>query len=75
LNAGLICHSPHDSVQRVDFPNQMSFSQAPNGRIAGHHTDICFGQGHQSCHGTHASRSMSGLSPGMPCSNYDHIKI
>ena len=34
LDAALIGHPAHEAVQRVDFPHQVAFAEAADGRIA-----------------------------------------
>src|SRR5262249_51741836 len=39
LDSSKIRDPAHQAVQRVDLPHQMSLSEAPNSRIAGHRPD------------------------------------
>jgi hypothetical protein len=36
LNATFVGSFPHNTIQRINFPHQMSLTNTPNGRIAGH---------------------------------------
>ena len=43
LNAGFIRYSTHHTVECINFPDQMPFTQSTDRRIAGHHTDAVLG--------------------------------
>jgi hypothetical protein len=36
LNSGFIRRAPHNTVKRIDLPNQVTFPQPTDGRVAGH---------------------------------------
>ncbi len=73
LDPGLIRQPPHDTVQGIDFTNQMPLSQAPNCRIARHGSQIVTAQRDQRGVGPHARGYHRGLNARMPATNNNHI--
>jgi hypothetical protein len=47
LDSGLIRRSRHNATERIDFPDQMAFANATNGRVTGHLTQRIDGLGQQ----------------------------
>ncbi len=73
LDPSLIRQPPHDTVQGIDFTNQMPFSQAPNCRVARHGSQIVTAQRDQRGVGPHARGYHRGLNTRMPAANNNHI--
>jgi hypothetical protein len=75
LNACPISGTTHNTVQGVNFPHQMAFTQPPDRRIAGHDANCINPQRHQRCFHTHPRRRMSRLCSGVPATYDDNIKM
>ncbi|PRZ49392.1 hypothetical protein CLV89_102134 [Tritonibacter scottomollicae] len=63
----------HYTVQRIDFSDEMSFSQATNCRIAGHDTNTITAERYHSSSGAHSCCSMGCFGSGMPAAYDDDI--
>jgi hypothetical protein len=74
LDAATVGNSAHKAIQRVDFTNQMAFSEPANRRIAGHGPNRGEPVRHQGRFGAHAGRRSRGFAAGMATANHHHIE-
>lgn len=74
LDADGIRDLAHDAAEGVDFPDQVTFGDATNGRIAGHLGDEIEVECKQRCTQPHASRGGGGFAAGV-ASSYDYNVI
>ena len=74
LNSGFIGRGRHDSAERVDFLDQMSFSNPPNGGITGHLSKRFNVMGKQQSPAPGACRGKRGFRAGMTATHYDDIE-
>ena len=74
LDTGRIRNAPHQPVQRVDFPDEVTFSQAANGGIAGHDANAIGPQRDQQGRRAGARRRGGCLATGMSAAHdYDVV--
>jgi hypothetical protein len=74
LNAAAVRDPTHEAVQRIDFPDKMTFSEPANRRIAGHCTNCSELMGDQSCLGAHTGRRGCGFTAGMAAANHHDVE-
>jgi hypothetical protein len=74
LDAARIGNAAHQSVQSVDFPDQVAFAKAADGRIAGHGADGGESMGHQGGSGAHASSRSRGFAAGVATTDDEDIE-
>ena len=65
----------HDASERVNFPNQMTFANSANGRVAGHLADEIQIQRKQGGAGPEPGRRGRGFTPCMPSADHDDVKL
>jgi hypothetical protein len=70
----MVRYPAHQSVQSVDFPDQMAFTEATNGRIAGHGADGGESVRDQRRPSTHAGGRSRGLAAGVAAADHDNIE-
>src|SRR5690606_29432788 len=71
LDAGLIGDAAHQSIQRIDFADQVPLAQATDSGIAAHDADRIEAMRHQRGRNTQTRGSRRGFAAGMAPSNYD----
>jgi hypothetical protein len=74
LNSGSIGGSSHQSVERVDFPHQMSLAQTAYRGIARHDPDAVDTLGDERCTCASARCGSGGFAPGVSSANYSYIE-
>src|SRR3569623_2132428 len=74
LNAALIRHPAHQTVQRVDFPEQMALAESTDGRIAGHRTNGCETMGQKGGFSAKPPGSRRRLAAGMASSHHNDVE-
>jgi hypothetical protein len=75
LDSRSICGASHQTVQGVDFPDEMTLTQSTDGRIAGHDTNRIAPVGYQRGSRTHPCGCGSGLASGMAPADHNHVKF
>ncbi len=75
LNPSRIRNAPHETVERVDFANQMTLSQTADCGVAGHHTNIVLRQGNQCRIRSQSGRCMRGIRTGMTAPDDQHVEL
>ncbi len=74
MNSCAIDGTSHNAIESIDLPDQMSFAEPADRRVAGHHTDAIPAMGDQSDTCAKASGSRGGLGAGMASTNNHDIK-
>jgi hypothetical protein len=74
LNAGSVSHTPHDTVQGVNFPNEMTFAKPADRWIAGHRANRIDAMRHQDRRGTHARSCGCCLAASVPTTDHNDIR-
>jgi hypothetical protein len=74
LYSGSIDDAPHDSTESVDFSNQMSFRNSPDGWVAGHLSNEIQIERYKTRIGAETSSGRGGFASSVARSNYDYIK-
>jgi hypothetical protein len=69
-----IGNSAHEAIQRIDFANQMAFSQAADGRVTRHSSDCRKAVGDQRGPGAHASGCGRSFTAGVAAANHRDIE-
>jgi hypothetical protein len=75
LDAGHIRRTAHQSVQSVNFPDQMTFSKSANGRIAGHHANRVSPVGDERSLGACARGSRRRLTSRMAATDNNNVEF
>ena len=75
LDAAFIGHMAHEAVQSIDFPHQMAFAEAADGRIAGHGADGGESVRHQGRLRAHTGGRGRGFTAGMAAANHDNVEL
>ncbi len=75
MNAAGIGDSPHQAVERIDFPYQMAFSEPANRRIAGHGADSRESMGDKGRFCPQTRRCGRGFTAGMAAADHDDIEF
>jgi hypothetical protein len=73
MDAGGVGNFAHQAVQRVDFPHQMPFANAANGRVTGHLTQPVGPVGDEQRKRAKAGGSGCCFRAGMAATNNDDI--
>ena len=73
LDSGGVRHPAHEAVQRVNLPNEMSFTQAADSRIAGHFPDGFDSVGEKQGPGAEPRRRRRRLAAGVAAPDHDHV--
>jgi len=73
LDTGSIRNPTHQTVQGIDFPDQMALSQSADSRIAGHDADCIAAESDQSGRRAHACGGSRGLASRMATADNDNI--
>jgi hypothetical protein len=73
LNAGLICSFGHDATQRIYLFDEMSFSNAAYGRVAGHLAQGLDAVSQQQGSVAHPSGSKGSFGAGMSAADHDYV--
>ena len=73
MNARRIRGPPHQSVQRIDLPDQVPLANSANRRIARHLPDRLDPMSQQQRPRPHASRSRGRLTAGMPAPDHHDV--
>ena len=66
--------APHQPVQRVNLPNQMTLAESADCRIAGHRADSRKAMGDQRRAGAEARRCGRSLAAGVAASDHDDVE-
>ena len=74
LNAGGICNAAHQTIQRVDFTDQMAFAKPADGWVARHGADAGKALGDERGARAHASGSRCSFAAGMPTTDDNDVK-
>ena len=74
LNAAGVGDTPHQSVQRIDLPDQMALAKTPDRRIAGHRADGRKAMGHQRRLRAHARSGTGGLAASVAAADDDDVE-
>ncbi|MEY9611533.1 hypothetical protein ABIF21_004407 [Bradyrhizobium elkanii] len=74
LDAAGVGHPAHQTIQRVDFADQMALAEPPDGGIARHRANGRETMGHQGGLCTHPGRSARGFAAGMAAADDDDVK-
>jgi hypothetical protein len=74
LDAGLVGHPAHQSIQGVDLADQVPLAQAANGGIAGHRAHRCESMGQQGGFRPHAGRRGRSLAAGVATADDDDVE-
>ena len=74
LDAALVGDAPHQTIQSVDFTDQMAFAQPADRRIAGHGADSGKSVSHQRDFRAHASARGRGFTAGVAAADHDDIE-
>ena len=75
LNAGSICDAPHESVERINLADQMSFAESADGRIARHDADGRAFLRNERCACSHARSGCRRFAASMAATDDDHVEI
>ena len=73
LDTARVSDPAHQSIQRIDFPNQVTFAKSTDRRIAGHGADGREMMRDQRGAGAHARRSRGRLAARMAAANDDDV--
>jgi hypothetical protein len=74
LDAGAIDRTRHGAAERVDFLDQVTFADAPDGRIAAHLPERLDALGDQQRARTHPGRREGGLGAGVTAAHHDDVE-
>jgi hypothetical protein len=74
LDSTAVGDAPHETVERIDFANQVAFAEPSNRRIAGHGTDRLEAMRDEGRPRAQASRSRCGLAAGVSPADNDDVK-
>ena len=75
LNSRTIRDPAHETIESIDFPNEMTFAQPADRGIAGHRADSRKTEGQKRGSRSHPRRRSRRLAAGMAAADDDHIKI
>jgi hypothetical protein len=75
MDSCFVNNASHDTIQGINFFDQVTFADASNGGIATHLAQSLDIVRKQQSNATHARRGQSGLGPRMTPTNNDHIKM
>jgi hypothetical protein len=75
LDAGPVSRSTHDSVHCIDFADKVALSEAANGGVATHLTNIVVAERHQGHARAKTGCRAGRLATGVAGANYDHIGL
>ena len=75
LDPRLIGGDSHRSTHGVDFPYKMSFSDSPNGRVAGHLAEGLDAMCQEQRLASHTRRGKRGLGTGMTATNHNNVEF
>ena len=75
MNCGSIGRPRNQSIESIDFTNQMPFAQAANRRIAAHGADRGRVKAYQSDLCPHSSGNRGGFTPRVSPANDDNIEV
>ncbi len=75
LDPGRIRDPSHHAVQRVNLPHQVSFTQATNGRIAGHYPNAILAERYQNGPRAKARGSCRGFTAGVATPDHNNIDV
>ena len=75
LDAAGIADPAHQTIESVDFTDQMAFAETADSGIAGHRADGGETVRHQSRRRTHPGSRSRGLTAGMAAANDDDVEI
>jgi hypothetical protein len=75
VDADLIRDHAHEPAKRVNLAHQMAFSNAADGRVAGHLGDQVNVERDKRGFASHPGGSMSRFAPGVASANDDHIEF
>jgi hypothetical protein len=74
LNSRCICVHTHESAKRVNFPDELSFTQPSNGWVARHLSDRIKVLCQQERRAADSGRRRGRFDTGVSCADHNHIK-
>src|SRR5262245_3918416 len=74
LDSTKVGDATHETVKRIDFPNQMTLAEPANGGITRHGSNSCEPMGNQSRARTHARGRSRGFAAGVAASNHHDVE-
>ena len=74
LDARLVDHAPHQTVERIDLAHEMPFAQTADRRIAGHLADSLELMRNERRARAHAGGRSGRLAPGVPASHNNDVE-
>ncbi len=75
LDCRLIGDAPHQTIERIDLSNEMTFPQSAHRRVTRHHPKIVPPECHQCNRRTHTPRCMCRLATRVTATNDDNVKL
>ena len=75
LNTRAVRSLRHGATKGIDLAHQMTFADAPNGRITGHLAQGIHRVGQQQSGATHARGGQSGFDAGVTATDHNQVKL